>query len=101
MSIYVTQLIYVKKGQEDVFLQFEEIAMPLIPKYKGQLLLRARPAEHEIIEGTIDPPYEIHLVTFESDDDFQGFMLDKEREKFLHLKEQSIKSVLLIKGNRL
>jgi uncharacterized protein (DUF1330 family) len=96
--IYITQLIYIKSGQEAVFNQFESIAIPTISKYNGRLLLRIRPPDDAIIEQSIDVPYEIHLVEFNSDDDFNQFMLDEERKKFLHLKEQSIQSVVLIKG---
>jgi hypothetical protein len=46
-------------------------------------------------------PYEIHLVEFATDRDFDNFMHDEERKKFLHLKEQSIKAVFLIKGTKI
>ena len=94
----ITQLIYIKKGAENIFHQFEDIAIPIISKYNGRLLLRVRPTGDAIIENSIEQPYEIHLVEFTSDDDFQRFMQDEERKQFLHLKEQSIESVLLIKG---
>jgi uncharacterized protein (DUF1330 family) len=96
--IFLTQLIYIKEGQESVFHQFEEIAIPTIIKYNGRLLLRVRPHEDTFIEHHIEKPYEIHLVEFPGEQDFEDFKLDEERKKFLHLKEQSIKSVLLIKG---
>jgi uncharacterized protein (DUF1330 family) len=99
--IFITQLIYLVDGQETVFNQFEAIAIPAIAKYNGRLLLRVRPREDAYIESTIEKPYEIHLVEFETDNDFANFMKDEERKRFLHLKEQSIKSVLLIKGVRL
>ncbi|RDC64231.1 DUF1330 domain-containing protein [Adhaeribacter pallidiroseus] len=99
--IYITQLIYLIEGQETVFDQFEAMAIPLIAKYQGQLLFRVRPAQAAYIQSAIEQPYEIHLVTFASDHDLANFMQDKERQKFLHLKEQSIKSVLLIKGEKL
>ena len=95
---FITQLIYIKQGQEKVFDQFEEIAMPLISKYNGRLLLRVRPTENSFIENHIDTPYEIHLVEFDSERDFHNFGKDEERKKFLHLKEQSIQSVMMIKG---
>ena|SRR5690348_1231991 len=95
---FITQLIYIKQGQEKVFDQFEEIAMPLIAKYNGRLLLRVRPTENSFIENHIDTPYEIHLVEFDSEQDFYNFGKDEERKKFLHLKEQSIQSVMMIKG---
>lgn len=99
--IYITQLIYIIEGQEDIFNQFEDIAIPTILKYNGQLTLRIRPEENSIIERNIEKPYEIHLVEFETQEDFDNFKKDEERKKFLHLKEQSIKSVILIQGMKL
>jgi uncharacterized protein (DUF1330 family) len=99
--IFITQLIYILEGQETVFNQFEAIAIPAISKYNGRLLLRVRPGKDAYIESSIEKPYEIHLVEFETDNDFANFMQDDERKRFLHLKEQSIKSVLLIKGTKL
>jgi len=99
--IFITQLIYIVEGQETVFDQFESIAIPAISKYNGQLLFRVRPDKVSYIESTIDHPYEIHLVRFETDNDLSNFMQDEDRKKILHLKEQSIKSVVLIKGEKL
>lgn len=98
--IFITQLIYIIEGQEKVFDQFEKIAIPTILKYNGRLLLRVRPTEKSFIEYHIDKPYEIHLAEFATEQDFENFKHDKERMSFLHLKEQSIKSVLLIKGTK-
>jgi uncharacterized protein (DUF1330 family) len=99
--IYLTQLIFIKEGQENAFHQFEDIAIPAISKYNGRLLIRARPEKNSIIETQIGSPYEIHLVEFDTEQDFQNFNQDEERKKFLHLKEQSVQSVLLIKGAKL
>ncbi len=99
--ILITQLIYIIEGQERVFDEFERIAIPAILKYNGRLLLRVRPTEHTYIESHIDKPYEIHLVEFDSQQDFDNFKQDEERKKFLHLKNQSIKSAILIQGTKL
>ena len=99
--IYITQLIYIKDGQEHVFHQFEDVAIPTISKYNGRLLLRIRPTDDSLIAYSIDKPYEIHLVEFDSEQDFENFKQDEERKKFLHLKEQSIKSSILIQGTKL
>jgi uncharacterized protein (DUF1330 family) len=96
--IYLTQLIYIKQGQEDVFEQFENVALPRISKYNGRLLLRVRPQQNCFIESTIGHPYEIHVVEFDSEQDFKNFTQDEERKKFLHLKDQSIRSSWLIQG---
>ena len=99
--IFITQLIYIRDGQENIFDQFEAIALPLISKYNGRLLLRVRPREDSYIESNVERPYEIHLVEFDSENDVERFMQDEERKRFLHLKEQSIESVVLIKGFKL
>ncbi|HEX2536269.1 MAG TPA: DUF1330 domain-containing protein [Chitinophagaceae bacterium] len=99
--IYCTQLIYLRDGQEAVFHQFEAVALPIIARYNGQLLLRLRPGAGALIEGTMEPPYEVHLVAFETEADLARFLQDEERKTFLHLKEQSIQSSVLIKGERL
>ncbi|KAA9035920.1 DUF1330 domain-containing protein [Ginsengibacter hankyongi] len=99
--IFILQLVYINEGQESVFQRFEDITMPTILKYNGRLLLRVRPTENTFIEHHIDKPYEIHLVEFADEEDFDNFKSDEERKTFLHLKEQSIKSVLLIKGAKI
>ncbi len=98
--IYITQLIYIKEGQEEVFEEFEEVAIPIISKYNGRLLLRIRPEENSFIQHSIDKPYEVHLVEFDSEKHFEDFMLDEGRKKFLHLKEKSIKASLLFQGTK-
>lgn len=99
--IYLTQLIYVIEGQENVFHQFEDIAIPTISKYNGRLTLRIRPTDNSIIEQNIERPYEIHLVEFDTQEDFDNFKHDEERKKFLHLKDKSIRTSILIQGVRL
>lgn len=99
--LFITQLIYIKPGQEKVFDQFEDVAIPLITKYRGRLLFRVRPPNEAYIENLLEKPYEIHLVEFEEESDFQAFMKDEERKKFLHLKEQSIQASILIRGSKL
>jgi uncharacterized protein (DUF1330 family) len=99
--IYITQLIYIIPGQEKIFNQFEDIAIPIISKYNGRLLLRVRPNDNSFIEHAIDKPYEIHFVEFDTEQDFKNFSRDEERKKFLHLKEQSIKASILVQGIKL
>jgi uncharacterized protein (DUF1330 family) len=99
--IHITQLIYIKEGQAKTFHDFEDIAIPIIAKYNGRLLLRVRPQEDAFIENSIDKPYEIHLVEFGGEQDFINFMHDEDRKKFLHLKEQSIRLSILYKGVKL
>jgi len=99
--IYITQLIYIHPGQEMVFHEYEDIAIPIISNYNGRLLFRVRPDDHAFIGHHRDKPYEIHLVEFDSERDFRNFMGDEERKWFLHLKEQSIRASELIQGTKL
>ena len=96
--IYITQIIYIKDGQESVFHQFEKLAIPIISNYNGRILLRIRPDDASVIEKNIEKPYEVHIVSFDNEQDFESFKQDKTRQEFLHLKEQSIQSVLSIQG---
>jgi uncharacterized protein (DUF1330 family) len=98
--IYITQLIHIIPGQEAIFNQFEDIAIPIIAKYNGRLLLRVRPDDNAYVECHMDKPYEIHLISFDSEQDFENFKKDEERKAFLHLKEQSIREAILIQGVR-
>ena len=97
----ITQLIYIKPGAENIFDEFESIAIPLIGKFNGKLLLRVRPDESAYIEKNIEAPYEIHLVEFVTAEDFKNFMHCEERKQFLHLKEAALRSSLLIQGEYL
>jgi len=99
--IYITQFIYVNEGQEQVFDEFEKIAIPAILKYNGRLLLRVRPDEYSFIEHHMARPYEIHFVEFDSEDDFENFKHDKERAEYVHLKEQSVKESIMVSGTKI
>ena len=100
--IYITQLIYIHEGQEAAFNEFESHAIPIIANYRGELVLRIRPEKDQFIEiGSVERPYEIHLISFETEADFSAFLVDKHRKKFLHLKEKSMKVSFLIKGEKL
>lgn len=98
--IYLTQLVYLREGQEETFNQFEQVSIPIIKRYNGRLLLRLRPQADTVIESTIETPYEVHFVEFATTQDFENFKLDKERAAFLHVKEQAIRSVLLVQGTK-
>ncbi len=94
--VYITQLIYIIPGKEAVFNDFEDVAIPIIAKYEGALLLRTTPGK--VIAATIEVPHEIHLVSFPTMAHFERFKQDEGRKAFLHLKEASVRSVLMIVG---
>jgi hypothetical protein len=47
--IYITQLIFVKEGKEEIFLEFENYAIPLMEKYNGKIIYRLRPSKENFI----------------------------------------------------
>lgn len=99
--IYITQMIFVKDGKEEVFHEFEDLAIPLMEKYSGRIIYRMRPTEDSFITAAEEQPYEIHFMSFDSEMDLNNFMRDDERLKFIHLKDESIKSVFLVKGQKM
>src|ERR1043165_6969525 len=96
--LYLTQLIYIHPGKEDAFHQFEDFALALLDKYQGKLLLRLRPTPEQFIAGELEIPYEVHLVSFPTQAEFDAFKQDKEREQFLHLKDVSVRKMVLMQG---
>jgi len=96
--IYLTQLIYLKPGGRDDFEAFENVAIPLMARHGGQLMLRLRPGAENFIDGSLEPPDEIHLVRFEDEKGFRQFLADEERQALLPLKDASIRTSWLFRG---
>ena len=99
--IYLTQLIFILPGAEKTFLEFEDLAIPLMEKYTGKMIHRIRPSPENFISPEGELPYELHFLSFDSEDQFNLFMNDDTRQKFLHLKKASIRSTFLVKGIKL
>ncbi len=99
--IYITQLIFLKEGKEDAFLEFESYAIPLMEAHKGKMIYRVRPEKAAYISANEEVPYEIHFLSFESEENLSAFMKDDRRLNHIHLKEESIKSTFLVKGAKM
>ena len=96
--IYLTQLIYLRPGGEQLFDQFENMVLPLLAQHNGQLLLRIRPEESSFVETNFDRPYEIHLVSFDSRPDYEQYAQNPARQQYLPWKEASVAKVVLMEG---
>lgn len=99
--IYLTQLIFVKEGKEAIFHEFENFAIPLMEKYNGKIIHRLRPQSETYILSSAEKPYEIHFISFDSENDLAEFLKDDTRQNFMHLKNESVQSSLLIKGEKM
>ncbi len=96
--IYFTQLFFVKEGKEEIFHEFENSVLPLLARHGGRLLYRARPAAKATLHSELGVPYEIHLITFPKEANFQAYANDSDRQQYLSLKNDSVQKVLLIRG---
>ena len=99
--LYYTQLIFIKPGMDEQFNLFESYVLPLLEKYNGKLLYRVRPTDDCVIEISMDKPYELHLVSFPTREDFEGYSKDNDRLQYMPLKEASIEKAMLIEGKLL
>ncbi len=96
--VYLTQLVYLHPGKEAAFEAFENVAIPLMSKYGGQILLRLRPSASCVLQAGIEIPYELHVVRFNSDADLEAFTRDPQRQQVIHLKDESVRRSILIGG---
>ncbi|HWA07014.1 MAG TPA: DUF1330 domain-containing protein [Ignavibacteria bacterium] len=98
-KLTITQLIYLNDGSAKDFLEYESIVLPLLEKYNGKLELRIRPAKDNFVypgpnEGEL--PYEVHIVSFETKDDYLRFKNDPVRIKNQDLLKNSVKKITVI-----
>src|SRR5687768_7090755 len=96
--IYLTQLVYVHEGREREFEAFEDVVLPLLASYRGELVLRLRPPPARFVAGPEEAPYEVHVVRFEDEADLAAYPSDAARLQALALKDASVTRVVLIKG---
>jgi hypothetical protein len=71
----------VREGREADFQQFEEIVLPRLSQYSGELVLRLRPDRASKIAGSGDLPYEVHVVRFETEEGLARYSNDEERQR--------------------
>jgi hypothetical protein len=96
--VYLTQLVYVRPGEEETFREFEDAVLPLIPKYGGELLLRLRPRADDVVQASIELPYELHFLRFESEEALARYGCDELRQRMLALKDRSVRATLVMQG---
>ncbi len=99
--IYITAFLFVKKGKEAVFKTYESLVLPILNTYNGTLIYRMRPTQENFVTFEDDLPYEVHFISFNSDEDFMSFINDEERKRFNNLKEDSIRSTFITKGKKI
>jgi uncharacterized protein (DUF1330 family) len=96
--VVLMQAVCVHSGKESIFDAFEDVAIQLIAKHGGELLLRLRPTPDSMIAGSLELPYEVHLVRFPSEAALAAFSADPERQAILHLKNDAVRSSFLVRS---
>ncbi len=96
----LTQLFYVHPGHEAEFGAFEDAVLPILARHGGALLLRLRPGPEAMLGGALEPPYEVQLVEFATDDGLAAYLADDDRQRVLHLKDASVREVWVARGER-
>ena len=99
--VYITQFVYLKTDGEDDFNRYEALVLPLLNEYNGTLLHRIRCDKACRIDGLAAVPYEIHLLSFNSDADLEAFTNNPIRKEYAYLKENSVAETVLIKGEKI
>ena len=99
--IYLTALLFVNEGKEDLYNKYESQVLPLLKSYEGKLIYRIKPNDDNYIKAEEEKPFEIHFISFENKEGFTGFLNDKKRLSFNHLKEASIRTSFIVKGEKL
>jgi len=99
--IYITAFLFINEDEEDLYNQYESVVLPLLESYNGKLIYRIQPADENYIDAEEEKPFEIHFMSFESEDGFNSYLKDKKRLSFNHLKERSIKTSFIVKGEKL
>ena len=90
--------MYVKAGREEAFQQFEQKAAAIMRDYGGRIDKAIRP---EPAGGIDDVPYEVHLVSFPSDDQFANYRRDRRTQELAFERDNCVRHTRLILGRDL
>jgi uncharacterized protein (DUF1330 family) len=93
--IIVLASLFIHPGREVEFRQFETEAARIMKKYGGQIEHVIRPTASGS-GGTL--PYEIHVVTFPSREQFEAYRTDPDLTTFAALRQIAISRTDVIMG---
>jgi len=96
--IYITLLLFVRDGKEQLLNEYESKVLPLLTSYGGRLLYRIRPQKGQHIVTPEHYPYEVHIVSFPSVTDFEQYKADDVRKSYSYLYTESVEKAILIQG---
>lgn len=97
-QLVITLMVYLKEGKENLFLQYEEEALPFLDKYNGKLEYRIRPHNSCHVIDVNPKPYEIHILSFKKMKDFHNFSKDQDRLLLADMYHESVEVTMMIQG---
>ena len=97
----LVQLVYLRPGQQATFDAFEDTALARVVAHGGEILARLRAGPVALIAGSLEPPDEVHIISFPDRDAFARYAADPERQRVLHLKDAAVRTTWLIEGERI
>ena len=98
-SIVITVFFYVKKGQEEKFLEYEKKVLPLLENYGGEIVFRWRPGNADYAYWRDEAPFEVHMLSFGSSKELSNYLKDEIRIKNTRLFQESILKTVLFEGS--
>ena len=98
-SLIIMIFFYLKKGQDEKFLEYENRVLPLLKIYEGELIFRIRPGKAAFSNWAGEVPFEIHMLAFKSRDSLSKYLEDESRVKNAHLFQESVRKTILFEGS--
>lgn len=95
----ITIFFYLKKGQEEKFLEYENRVLPLLEAHEGRLIFRIRPGKEAFSNWAIEVPFEIHMLAFKSREALSEYLGDESRIKNIYLFRESVEKTILFEGH--
>ena len=95
----ITVFFYLKKGQEEKFLEYEDHVLPLLKSHEGRLIFRIRPGKSPFSNWAIEAPFEIHMLAFRYREALSNYLGDESRIKNVHLFRESVEKTILFGGH--
>ena len=98
MKLFVTQLIFLREGQRESFEEYEDAVIPLLEKYRGQLMYRIKCHEDYVQCRLNEMPHEIHIISFPNQAALKNYLEDPKRQELANLREGIVRQDLSILG---
>jgi uncharacterized protein (DUF1330 family) len=95
MPVTFCVLLWARPGAADALVAYEDAVLPLVAAHGGRVRERVR------TDGTDDAPLEVHVIEFPSDDAFDAYMHDPQRQALSDMREQAIERTAVYRVDRI